>query len=252
MEVFIISIFALLFAGAHCSKIPSKPMSPEDKESLIEELEHSQMLKELEVLIKNLDDEQLDKLETILADNADDATEFDEIMEELIEMGMDKGDIEDLKQLAALMEEFLIQIPGINKKLEMKSDDDLSDNIQVGLGSLVLWYLELIVFLPFTFQLYLLGLPNKLGPLGYIALHHVLDGADDEDEHGDIVDVVIEPSSIAKIEEMEAKIAGTPSSSAAPGEALEDEYQAPTFRRRRSVASLLSQVPKQLKALPIP
>ena len=149
MEVFIISIFALLFAGAHCSKIPSKPMSPEDKESLIEELEHSQMLKELEVLIKNLDDEQLDKLETILADNADDATEFDEIMEELIEMGMDKGDIEDLKQLAALMEEFLIQIPGINKKLEMKSDDDLSDNIQVGLGSLVLWYLELIVFLTY-------------------------------------------------------------------------------------------------------
>ena len=134
MKVFIISIVAILFAGAHCSKIPSKPMSPEDKESLIEELEHSQMLKELEVLIKNLDDEQLDKLETILADNADDATEFDEIMEELIEMGMDKGDIEDLKQLAALMEEFLIQIPGINKKLEMKSNDDLSDNIQVGLG----------------------------------------------------------------------------------------------------------------------
>ena len=140
MKFLIISIFAI-FVCAHCSKIPSKPMSPEDKESLIEELEHSQMLKELEVLIKNLDDEQLDKLETILADNADDATEFDEIMEELIEMGMDKGDIEDLKQLAALMEEFLIQIPGINKKLEMKSDDDLSDNIQVGLswvsGSLV-------------------------------------------------------------------------------------------------------------------
>ena len=146
MKVFIISIVAILFAGAHCSKIPSKPMSPEDKESLIEELEHSQMLKELEVLIKNLDDEQLDKLETILADNADDATEFDEIMEELIEMGMDKGDIEDLKQLAALMEEFLIQIPGINKKLEMKSNDDLSDNIQVGQRSwsLALWYLEIM------------------------------------------------------------------------------------------------------------
>lgn len=67
------------------------------------------------------------------------------------------------------------------------------------------------------------------------------------------MDVVIEPSSIAKIEEMEAKISGTSSAaSATQGEAVEDEYQAPTFRRRRSVASLLSQVPKQLKALPIP
>ena len=37
----------------------------------------------------------------------------------------------------------------------------------------------------FIFQLYLLGLPNKLGPLGFLALHHVLT----EEEEADVVKV---------------------------------------------------------------
>ena len=37
----------------------------------------------------------------------------------------------------------------------------------------------------FTLQLYLLGLPNKLGPLGFLALHHVLT----EEEEADVAKV---------------------------------------------------------------
>merc|ERR1712107_183556 len=127
-------------------------ISLDEKEALIEEIEQAQMLKELEVLIKNLDDEQLDKLEQILTTDEDEESEFELIVKELREMGLDNQDIEDLKTLATLMYEFLVQVPGLEDKLGMTSDYDLLDNI----------------------QLYLLGLPNKLGPLGYIALHHVL------------------------------------------------------------------------------
>merc|ERR1712083_894455 len=89
--------------------------------------------------------------------------------EELKAMGMDRQDISDLKQLAELMHEFLINVPNLKLKLEIVSNNDLLDNI----------------------QLYLLGLPNKLGPLGYIALHHILDG-EETGETGEIVDVVVE------------------------------------------------------------
>merc|ERR1712038_539490 len=91
------------------------------------------------------------------------------ITQELQEMGMDKEDIEDLQALAALMHEFLVRVPNIEVKLELSHNKDLLDNI----------------------QLYLLGLPNKLGPLGFIALHQVLDG-EETGETGEIVDVVVE------------------------------------------------------------
>ena len=45
-------------------------------------------------------------------------------------------------------------------------------------------------------QLYLLGLPNKLGPLGYIALHNVLED-EDEGQKEEIVDIKIESLSVA-------------------------------------------------------
>ena len=77
-----------------------------------------------------------------------------------------------------------------------------------------------------------MGFPNKLGPLGYIALHHVLDSGDDDQGHGDIVDVVLEPASVAKIERMVKEKAAR--------EDLEAEDIAPTFRRKRSVSSLLN------------
>jgi len=198
---------AKLGAESHQHHHPLPEMTEEQKEDLIQELEDAQMLKELEILIKNLDDEQLDKLETILVQkDTDHSTEFGMIMTELKSMGVDDEDIEDLKQLASLMNEFLVQVPLLEEKLEMKGHTDLLDNI----------------------QLYLLGLPNKLGPLGFIALHHVLDSGDDDLGHGDIVDVVLEPSSVEKIERMVKEKAAK--------EKAEDI--APTFRRKRSISSI--------------
>merc|ERR1712228_176402 len=117
-------------------------------------------------MIQNLDDEQMGLLEAIMGKDIDEVSEFDMILAELVEMGMDESEVHDLKQLAALMYEFLVQVPEIATKLNLEKDYDLLDNI----------------------QLYLLGLPNKIGPLGYIALHNALEG-DDED----IVDVVVQP-----------------------------------------------------------
>jgi len=215
-----------LIALVHSSKIPAAShkidsrlhVTPEEKEVIVNELEHAQMLKELEVLIKNLDDDQLDNLEKILVEDEEDTedTEFGRVKQELLDMGMEEQDIEDLKTLAALMVEFLEKIPNIESKLELKAEADLLDNV----------------------QLYLLGLPNKLGPLGFIALHHVLDGADEEEEEGDIVDVVIEPSSIAKIKEMEAKV----SESSPYFPASDSRSEAPLFRRRRSLGDMMNKV----------
>merc|ERR1711936_1458317 len=79
-------------------------------------------------------------------------TEFDLISGELAEMGVEKEDLVDLKLLGSMMNDFLMQVNDIEMRLEMKKPHDLMDHI----------------------QLYLLGLPNKLGPLGFLALHHVL------------------------------------------------------------------------------
>jgi len=85
-------------------------------------------------------------------------------MAELKELGMEAGDIEDLTDLAMMMEKFLTRVPGIEEKIGAESDYTLLDQI----------------------KLYLLGLPNDIGPLGFVALHSVLE-ADDED----IVDVQV-------------------------------------------------------------
>merc|ERR1712096_331424 len=175
-------------AGQHLqgSSSLSGSSAPYDKKAaMLKELEDAQLLKELEILVKNLDDNQLDKLEAIMGKDIDEVTEFEMIMAELKEMGMEDEDIADLKQLAQLMHEFLSQVPDLATKLELESDYDL------------------------------LGLPNKLGPLGYIALHHVLE---DEGEDGQIVDVVIEPVTIAPAVE----------------KAIEVQDSAPSFRRKRS------------------
>lgn len=197
--------------GRHDHPHDLPQMSKHQKDHLIKELEDAQILKELEVLIKNLDDSQLENLERILVEDIDHNTEFEKIMKELKKMGLDDEDIDDLKQLAALMNEFLIKVPGVEEKLEMKGNTDLMDNI----------------------QLYLLGLPNKLGPLGYIALHHVLEG--DEPEHGDIVDVVIEPSSVDTIEKMAQE---------KHSQELLDDLYTPSLRRRRSIPKVVQKVTK--------
>ena len=143
--------------------------------------------KELEEMILNLDDDQLDLLEAIMGKDIDEVSEFDMILAELVEMGMDESEVHDLKELSALMYEFLVQVPDIANKLSLEKEYDLLDNI----------------------QLYLLGLPNKIGPLGYIALHNALV----DDDEG-IVDVVVEPTTAASTND-EAKAS-------------------PTYRRKRS------------------
>ena len=101
------------------------------KETLLEELQEAQILKEWEIIVKNLDDEQLDNIEDILAKNLERNREFEMIMTELKAMGMDEQDISDLKQLAEYMHEFLVQIPNLKIKLEIANNNDLLDNIQV-------------------------------------------------------------------------------------------------------------------------
>jgi len=125
----------------------------QEKSAIIKEMQDAELMKELELIVKNLSDDQLEELENILEKNLDEVTEFDMIMKELKEMGMEDGDIADLKELSLMMYEFLSQVPKLGKKLDFDTELDLMDNI----------------------QLYLLGLSNKLGPLGYIALHHVLE-----------------------------------------------------------------------------
>merc|ERR1719482_511527 len=166
------------------------------KKSVVEsgaEVEDARLRKELENLVKSLDNDQLNLLETILGkeDENDESTEFDMITAELKEMGMDEEDIEDLKHLAEMMHEFLILIPELAQKLELKQEYDLLDNV----------------------QLYLLGLPNKLGPLGYIALHSVLEELEEDD--GKIVDIKVE-------------------SAAASTTTPAPETTVPTFRKKRS------------------
>merc|ERR1712025_858604 len=136
----------------------------------------------------------------------DESSEFDLITAELKEMGMDEYDIEDLKALAEMMHDFLGQIPSLAQKLELKKEYDLLDNV----------------------QLYLLGLPNKLGPLGYVALQYVLEELDDSE--GEIVDI--------KVESLQPS--GTTSSAA-------QNTEAPSFRRKRS--SPLEQVMRLRRAI---
>ena len=155
------------------SSLSLKSSADSKKEVLLEELREAELLKELEDLVLNLDDDQFDVLEAIMGKDIDEAAEFDMILAELVEMGMVEEDVHDLKQLAALMYEFLIQVPEISAKLKLSKEYDLLDNI----------------------QLYLLGLPNKLGPLGYIVLHNVLED-EDEGQKEEIVDIKIESLSV--------------------------------------------------------
>merc|ERR1711881_614234 len=128
--------------------------------------------------------------------DVDETAEFDLITTWVKEMGMDEEDIDDLKQLSEMMHEFLKQIPALATKLELRKEVDLLDNI----------------------QLYLLGLPNKLGPLGYIALKQVLEEIDEAD--GEIVDIKVEPV-----------LTSATSTTMTPAPPVASDTAAPTFRR---------------------
>jgi len=137
----------------------------EEELRLVKQLEDEELSKEIENLVGNLDDEQLEQLEEILAKDLDEASEMDMLMAELKELGMDQEDIEDLLELAGMMTKFLQKVPEVEEAvLTDSSSYNLEDNV----------------------KLYLLGLPNNLGPLGFFALHSVLQDGDE-----DIVDVKI-------------------------------------------------------------
>jgi len=134
------------------------------------QLETDTMLRELEMFVKHLTDDQLDKLEDILDEEdypVDEATQANELLRELRHMGMEEGDITDLNILADDMTAFLNKIPMLSRKLRL-GREDLADNV----------------------KLYLLGLDNKLGPLGFLALHSTLTSDDfvvdsvDQPTHG--------------------------------------------------------------------
>merc|ERR1712034_253768 len=169
---------------------------PEADQVFLKEIEEAKLRKELETLVKSLDDDQLDLLNAILGKDIDEAAEFDMISAELKAMGMDEEDIEDLQQLSELMHLFLKQIPAVSTKLDLTQEHDLLDDV----------------------QLYLLGLPNKLGPLGYIALHNVLEEMDEAD--GEIVDIKVEPA--------------VTTTTITTTTVLPETTSAPTLRRKRS------------------
>merc|ERR1712105_418527 len=131
---------------------------------MVEDIKDAEVIKDVEQLIEGLDDVTLAKLEKILSDDLTAESELKMIQDELTEMGMDAVDIQDMLDLAALMTEFLNKVPDVEAAVVGEDDYSLEDNA----------------------KLYLLGLPNKLGPLGFLALHSVL-----ETDESNIVDVKI-------------------------------------------------------------
>jgi len=171
----IIACFVALACGSPKRLFKTDTSATEVLGKNLEDYNDEELIKELEGLLQNLNDEQLDRLQNIVDQEADEAegqketSEFDVISTELLEMGMDIEDVADLKLLGNLMHEFLVQVPDIDDKLKMSHKGDLQDHI----------------------QLYLLGLPNKLGPLGYIALHHVLEEDETDEEHVSVKEKVV-------------------------------------------------------------
>jgi len=163
----------------------------EEKAKIMDEFMDADLQKEIEKMIDTLDADELDALEEILSKPLDEETELKMIQAELEELGMDPQDIEDMFDLADMMKEFLKKIPDIDGKLELEGDEyTLEDHC----------------------KLYLLGLPNKLGPLGFLALHSILESA------GEAVSVEIgdfEPS-VATDDEADVEVAKEEEASLTP------------------------------------
>merc|ERR1712168_998655 len=120
---------------------------------------HCIMMK-LALLIVGLSDTQLANLEEILTGDLTPEKELELIISELTNMGMDEIDIRDMLELADMMTDFLKKVPDVEKVVVGEEDYSIADNV----------------------KLYLLGLPNKLGPLGFVGLHSVLNENIEDDE----------------------------------------------------------------------
>ena len=137
-------------------------------------------------MLKGLDDEQLAGIQEILAGSLDHLAEFKSVMVQLKTLGLKENHIQDLHLKAGLMKRFLNQIPDISARLDIAGTEyDLLDHL----------------------QLYFLGLPNKLGPLAFVTLRHVLQQNDDASEDMRIVDIMMEPISSSSINDKGVKTA---------------------------------------------
>jgi len=177
----------------------------------VEDYSDEELLQELGDLVDNLTPEQLESLEKILdKEDLDDSSEFKMISEELEDLGMDDDDVHDLRVLTKLMYNYLENVPDIAESLEFTAATDLQDHI----------------------QLYLLGLPNNLGPLGYITLHKVLEDVDDEPE----VVVSAAPNSIPGSTDTvptQTSSTGSVQSQSSATSAVQSSTSPSSFRRRR-------------------
>jgi len=130
---------------------------------IVTRLERKLLERELEEFVSQLDDEELDdleqRLEVILQDQEHES-ESSLLLAELEEIGFDESDIEDFSVLAEDITEFLMTIPTLQSKLGL-TEEGLSDHV----------------------KMYLLGLDNKLGPIGFLALHHLIKGEERIEEN---------------------------------------------------------------------
>merc|ERR1712042_364771 len=150
----LILLVCLAFAkGGMAEKVE---MTAEEKTKLMYEMMEADIQKEIEEMIDTLSAEELDQLEEILSKPLDEKAELQMIQAELGQLGMDPQDVQDMFDLAEMMKKFLLKIPDVDTKLQLDDDEySLEDHC----------------------KLYLLGLPNKLGPLGFLALHSILESA---------------------------------------------------------------------------
>merc|ERR1711915_967398 len=139
-------------------------LSVAEKLKMADDIQDADLIQDVEQLIEGLDDVTLAKLEKILSDEMSTQDELKLIQDELTEMGMDVEDVQDMLDLAAMMTDFLRKVPDVERVGVGEDAYSVEDNA----------------------KLYLLGLPNKLGPLGFLALHSVL-----ETDESNIVDVKV-------------------------------------------------------------
>merc|ERR1712212_20061 len=151
MIVLFLAVYFIATAQAFFPKLSSP--GAEEEAVAADGISEADLIADVERLVDGLDQQQLDKLEKLLGDDLSAGEELKLIESELIEMGMQEEDIADMFELAGMMTDFLSKIPDAEKVVVGEDHYSLEDNS----------------------KLYLLGLPNKLGPLGFLALHSVLD-----------------------------------------------------------------------------
>merc|ERR1711915_438735 len=197
-------------------------LSVAEKLKMADDIQDADLIQDVEQLIEGLDDVTLAKLEKILSDEMSTQDELKLIQDELTEMGMDVEDVQDMLDLAAMMTDFLRKVPDVERVVVGEDAYSVEDNA----------------------KLYLLGLPNKLGPLGFLALHSVL-----ETDESNIVDVKVgefksatgagqaaaaADSSVVSLGDGLTRRKAAASAAAASGKSTEDLVADIIARRRRS------------------